>query len=224
MTRVLGSVAGAESWLRPFDELAARRPKTHRRHHGGRLGEVLIERGLLTHSELAAALEEQNDSGRRLGEILLHRGFVSGPTLVNALAEQYELELEFERGFGSGLRNAIEDRHARLRPAQPPATVEVPPEESPATRVPAPAPRRRLGELLMMEGLLTATELDAALAEQQDSGLLLGEIILARGLISAPMLVDALAAQLEALNLSTDFGSGLRTAIQEPDRRRRRRG
>jgi hypothetical protein len=75
------------------------------------LGELLVEKGLVTSDELEAALEEQAESGRLLGAILVERGFVSGPALAVALAEQYGVELATERGFGTGLWAEIDRRH-----------------------------------------------------------------------------------------------------------------
>ena len=75
------------------------------------LGELLIDKGLVTRDELAQALVEQEESGRLLGAILVERGFVSGPALAIALAEQYGVELATERGFGTGLWAEIDRRH-----------------------------------------------------------------------------------------------------------------
>lgn len=75
---------------------------------GRRLGELLVQRRLLTGVELEQALCDQEDSGRLLGEILVERGCVSVVTLMNMLAEQTNGELERIDGFGSGLRDAVE--------------------------------------------------------------------------------------------------------------------
>jgi hypothetical protein len=75
------------------------------------LGELLVEKGLVTEEELQRALKEQEESGRLLGTILVDRGFVSGPALAVALAEQYGVELATERGFGTGLWAEIDRRH-----------------------------------------------------------------------------------------------------------------
>jgi hypothetical protein len=75
------------------------------------LGELLLEKGLVTRDELELALEEQADSNRLLGAILVERGYVSGPALAVALAEQYGVELDTERGFGTGLWAEIDRRH-----------------------------------------------------------------------------------------------------------------
>ena len=75
------------------------------------LGELLLEKGLVTPDELELALAEQAESGRLLGAILVERGYVSGPALAVALAEQYGVELPTERGFGTGLWAEIDRRH-----------------------------------------------------------------------------------------------------------------
>src|ERR1044072_314197 len=75
------------------------------------LGELLLEKGLVSPDELELALGEQAESGRLLGAILVERGYVSGPALAVALAEQYGVELPTERGFGTGLWAEIDRRH-----------------------------------------------------------------------------------------------------------------
>jgi hypothetical protein len=75
------------------------------------LGELLVEKGLVSPEELSHALEEQEKTGRLLGAILVERRYVSGPALAIALAEQYGVELKTERGFGTGLWAAIDKRH-----------------------------------------------------------------------------------------------------------------
>ena len=75
------------------------------------LGELLVEKKLLTEDELELALTEQAETGRLLGAILVERGYVSGPALAVALAEQYGVELHTERGFGTGLWAEIDRRH-----------------------------------------------------------------------------------------------------------------
>jgi hypothetical protein len=83
------------------------------------LGELLVEKHLLTEDELEFALTEQAESGRLLGAILVERGYVSGPALAIALAEQYGVELHTERGFGTGLWAEIDRRHRAGRGAEP---------------------------------------------------------------------------------------------------------
>ena len=53
-----------------------------------RLGELLLQRGLITPEQLEQALQLQRKSGSRLGEVLLAQGYVSGLALYEVLAEQ----------------------------------------------------------------------------------------------------------------------------------------
>ena len=57
------------------------------------LGRLLVEEGLVTQTQLAEALLEQEENHRRLGEILIERGAISGEALARALSEQHGLEL-----------------------------------------------------------------------------------------------------------------------------------
>src|SRR3954447_8887549 len=57
---------------------APRRPK---------LGEALVQEGVLTQEQLARALAEQKSSGRMLGEMLVEQGVINGVQLVNLLAK-----------------------------------------------------------------------------------------------------------------------------------------
>jgi hypothetical protein len=70
------------------------------------LGQLLVQRGLLSPEELEAALDEQERTGGRLGEILLRQGLLSRLALASSLHEQ-SLAPEPESGFGSGLRSAL---------------------------------------------------------------------------------------------------------------------
>jgi hypothetical protein len=105
-----------------------------------------VDKGLVTKEELELALTEQSESGRLLGAILVERGYVSGPALAVALAEQYGVELDTERGFGTGLWAEIDRRHragrgheseaetdnvVKLEPVPLPPRVEIVPDPAP---------------------------------------------------------------------------------------------
>jgi hypothetical protein len=80
------------------------------------LGELLVDRGLVTIADLDDALEEQTRTGKRLGAILVARRVVAGAVLTMLLAEQVGVELETEGGFGSGLFAEIARRNGTVGP------------------------------------------------------------------------------------------------------------
>src|SRR5262245_28329434 len=53
------------------------------------LGEIFVERGLVTDAELDQALAIQKDGGEKLGEILVAQGSITRLQLASALAEQW---------------------------------------------------------------------------------------------------------------------------------------
>jgi general secretion pathway protein E len=58
-----------------------------------RLGEILIERRLITQEDLDRALELQRERGDKLGKILVDLGFISARDVLSALAEQLQVPL-----------------------------------------------------------------------------------------------------------------------------------
>ena len=56
------------------------------------LGALLVRGGALTGEELEAALSQQKESGLRLGELLVERGLVTRAAVARALSEQHSLE------------------------------------------------------------------------------------------------------------------------------------
>src|SRR3954447_17437770 len=105
------------------------------------LGELLVQKSLLTEDELELALTEQADTGRLLGAILVERGYVSGPALAVALAEQYGVELDQQRGFGTGLWAEIDRRHREGRGPEPTENVvQLEPVKPSLEAVPDPDP------------------------------------------------------------------------------------
>jgi hypothetical protein len=80
-----------------------------------KLGRMLLEQGALSDDELERALKVQIENGEMLGEILVDLNLVSRPDLHRAVAGQSGVELDQERGYGSGLRAEIERRHRGRR-------------------------------------------------------------------------------------------------------------
>lgn len=57
-----------------------------------RLGEILVELGIVSEDDIGVALGEQRESGRRLGDVLLQSGKVTSRQLLRALASQFGQE------------------------------------------------------------------------------------------------------------------------------------
>ena len=78
--------------------------------------------------------------------------------------------------------------------------------------------------MLVEQGLLTAEQLELALAKQEETGRLLGQTIVECGFVSGPELSNALAEQYGIeLVPETGFGTGLRTEIQRRHEHERRK-
>ncbi|MBD5481022.1 MAG: Flp pilus assembly complex ATPase component TadA [Lachnospiraceae bacterium] len=58
-----------------------------------RIGDMLVEAGVITPEDLQRGLELQKKSGRKLGETLVEEGIVSDDTLATLLAEQLGMEM-----------------------------------------------------------------------------------------------------------------------------------
>jgi hypothetical protein len=141
------------------------------------LGEILVERGLITRGQLEQALAEQKQEGGRLGEILFAHEWVSAIDLKDALAEQHGLDLRVESS-------------RRGMPVRP---IEAQPGSFP------------LGWLLVRQGQITEADLDQALAQQHQTGERLGRILIANGSLSTRLLAAALAEQQGLVTASQEL-------------------
>ena len=129
------------------------------------LGTLLVDEGLLTPDELELALDEQRRTGRLLGQIVVDRGFLSAFSLARVLSAQHGVHLR------------------------------EPEEPQPAPHLAAvPDTWRPLGRLLVEKGLVTESDLEEALRDQDDNRRL-GEILVERGAISGGDLARALGEQ-----------------------------
>lgn len=78
-----------------------------------RIGEILVEKGLITQAQLHDALVEQKVSDGFLGAILINRGWITKHQLIEGLAEQFDtplidiktqyIDMELARRFSSSL-------------------------------------------------------------------------------------------------------------------------
>ena len=147
------------------------------------IGEIFVEKGVITQQQLELALEEQRASGERLGEILVARFGVARLDVASVLAEQWA---EYER------LSAQEQPQAR--PALHLAAAEPEP-ESPRE---SPAGKRPIGEIFVERGFITENQLQDALELQRQTGKRLGEILVSTGRLSRLDLASALADQWAA--------------------------
>ncbi len=58
-----------------------------------RIGEILINRGKVTESQVMDALNDQKNTGNFLGKILVDKGLISDVEVTQALGEQFELPI-----------------------------------------------------------------------------------------------------------------------------------
>jgi hypothetical protein len=154
---LLGSVSHVER--------ATRRPVRRK------LGDFLVESGVITAGQLRAALGEQALRRRggeaiQLGELLLQLGLVTPEALAHALVEQTLAWIPAQQQGWANEAHSIE----------------------------------RLGDYLIAEQLITPAQLEAALVEQiclaeQGRPLQLGQILVRQGCLPARCLEDILARQ-----------------------------
>lgn len=61
------------------------------RQYGSKLGEILINKGLITFDQLLQCFEEQKNSSKSIGEILIDKGFMKEADLMEGLSKQYNI-------------------------------------------------------------------------------------------------------------------------------------
>ena len=76
-----------------------------------RIGEILLEEGLISQDQLQKALVDQLESGQALGEMLVSQGVISGSVLMRVLAARLGV-----RG-GAHKTRPQRDRMGRIRPS-----------------------------------------------------------------------------------------------------------
>jgi type IV pilus assembly protein PilB len=85
------------------------------------LGQVLLERNLITPEQLAAAIEQQRVSNRRIGQVLLDLGFTTHDAVLGALSVQLGVQATRLNGFtvSAAAVQALPERVARKHLAVP---------------------------------------------------------------------------------------------------------
>ena len=77
-----------------------------------KLGDIFVERGLISDEQLREALEQQRETGGKLGEVLVELGFVTRVALAGVITEQWD-DLRVTQGG----QKAAEARALRLAPS-----------------------------------------------------------------------------------------------------------
>jgi hypothetical protein len=65
-----------------------------------RIGEIFLEKGLVTAEQLELALEEQRRTGKRLGEVLVELGAIERLAIADALGMQWRTVSSMSSGAG----------------------------------------------------------------------------------------------------------------------------
>lgn len=65
-----------------------------------RLGELLIQRGVINRQQLDAAIQEQDRTGKRLGQVLVHLGYASEKTILTSLTQGIDPNVSSEETHG----------------------------------------------------------------------------------------------------------------------------
>jgi MSHA biogenesis protein MshE len=80
-----------------------------------RIGDLLIQNGVITEEQLMTALSEQKKTGRKLGKALIDLGYVDEDKLLNLLSQQLEIPFVQLRHyqFNQELVKRLPETHAR---------------------------------------------------------------------------------------------------------------
>lgn len=161
---------------------------TPKRTQSSKLGELLVESGLVTYEVLAKAVEQSNTTGLPLGRMLVLHQIISNEVLNAVLDMQVRVRDEMMTRAEAiaalramaGLAPIAEDEKASPPPAKP------------------EAPRKkglRLGELMVMAGVLTETDVMNALEWGLVNQQTIGQVLISQMLVSQSILDAALELQ-----------------------------
>jgi len=85
-----------------------------------KLGEVLLQHGIVDADQLAVALAEQQKTGRPIGEIIVELGYAPGPIVAQALATQRGGMVKTEYGYATGFTAVAQPAPAPPKPSGDP--------------------------------------------------------------------------------------------------------
>jgi tetratricopeptide (TPR) repeat protein len=157
-----------------------------RKTQTSKLGEILVESGLISYEVLARAVEQSNTTGLPLGRMLVLHQTISNELLTTALDLQVRVRDEMLTR-----EEAIQTlrKMAGLSPDVPTGIVASVAVEPPRRR------RVRLGELMVMAGVLTETDVMNALEWGLVNHTPIGKVLISQKLVSENILETGLAIQ-----------------------------
>jgi hypothetical protein len=158
-----------------------------------RLGELLVEMGVLDAPDLNAVLVLQDDlRGGRAGELA---GLIGGRLgiilLCSATITRAQLDRAIEEHEGSGMMlGQVLVAHGAISRAQLEHALDCQ-HQKPELR----PDRYKLGRMLVAERFITQAQLDEALSRQAASTQRLGDVLIQAGVLAPSRLLEALARQ-----------------------------
>jgi hypothetical protein len=194
---VLGELLVRAGWVSrsKLDQALARQGSRNRK-----LGEILVEMGVLDHDDLQAVLDFQQDIrlnrhakfaallGNRLGTLLLRSAFITQKQLDRAMHE-HETK--------GGLLGEILVRQGALAPETLQGALSF------QRRLAAEGPTQfSLGSMLVQAGAISEASLAKAVAHQRATGRRLGEVLLEREILSEDVLQRVLTRQRKLIALA----------------------
>jgi hypothetical protein len=194
---VLGELLVRSGWVSrsKLNEALARQASRNLR-----LGEILVEMGVLDHDDLKAVLDFQQDIrlnrhakfaallGSRLGTLLLRSASITQEQLDRAMREHETT---------GGLLGEILVRQGALAPETLQGALSF------QRRLAAEGPTQfSLGQMLVQSGAISEASLAKAIAHQRATGRRLGEVLLEREILSEDVLQRVLTRQRKLIALA----------------------
>jgi hypothetical protein len=151
-----------------------------------KIGDLLVELGLVSQKDLNEALQIGKDTGLPIGRVLTMSAFLTESQFQAALKAQSLLKEGVMRM--PAVKDAIEQVSNGTPVEEAFGNVGVAKEDA--------ENEVKLGELLSKSGFVTSDQLDTALEKSKTTGLPLGRLLLMSGTISESLLTAALNAQI----------------------------
>jgi hypothetical protein len=152
-----------------------------------KIGDLLVELGLVSQKDLNEALQIGKDTGLPIGRVLTMSAFISEAQFQAAVQGQSLLK-DGIVGMDA-VKKAVELVSSQgLSPEQAFVKIGMPQDAEVRTA--------KLGDLLVAAGFVTPDQVDAALAQSGITGLPLGRLLVLSGILSESLLTSALNAQV----------------------------